>query len=809
MFPISNTVIRGSPKVQDVEENGSYQNWVDTSYKYRKRITIKAHQVYGNLSNFAVLIHLFDRDLKNIDPDTEINLLFTNENGSQLSHEIETFDYNYNLTHAYLVSWVKINLTNVRDTYISMYYGNLPSKERIEGEDVWDKHYKGVWHLNEIVGTRYDSTYNVIDGNPQNYDKKGAIDGIIARADMFDGIDDFIDTYRSPEELSLGGKSEKTISAWVYTKSYNNGGIFEFGEESAFGYCSLKAQADNETWIGEWGGKKVVSFKYPSSNTWVYFVIKYDGFFIKIFADGQMMVNCSLNLNIGDKIPFRIGRGQNGSFNGSIDEVRISKIARSDNWILTEYQNQRFPESFYSIEEEERDESPPSVVDFGVDDSSDINSVVFFAQLIDDYTSVTNVTLLINNSFVNMSKNSSNIWIFVYSPVFYGCTFYYQVVNASDSFNNFLIDKTEVKKFIFNRDNSPPIVKAAYFIPNTDSNPTNLTFYAKVSENGSGVNEIILEYNFEEVNDSRTGEGAGTDKTYSQSRTVKMTFLNFSDNYQLFTTTIPFSQNDSNWKVIYRISTSDQHGNINENAFSVDSSQAEKDTIIFMKNMTIESLPLDKILPYLFLTSIMTILCFGFLTFLYSRYFKKPSNTVFDENLINRNLNKVTDDAIKNYLNVHTYGVVLAVFEEHIGPIPVLYSPKSLEKDSAMILNLIFRAFSNCDFSPDLKKQNQAFFNFATRKKHMNVLAYTFSLYRSKARNRREHYCVCLLINRVNYPTVIQLTNLLSRRIKKTQRIIDKHQHNQKKILYELSNLREFITRSILTSEKTYKQFKN
>ena len=88
VFPLSNTVVRGSPEIQGVENTESYQNWVDTSYKYRKNITINANLVYGNLTDFPVLIHLHDRDLKNLDPDKEINLLFTNENGSQLAHEI-------------------------------------------------------------------------------------------------------------------------------------------------------------------------------------------------------------------------------------------------------------------------------------------------------------------------------------------------------------------------------------------------------------------------------------------------------------------------------------------------------------------------------------------------------------------------------------------------------------------------------------------------------------------------------------------------------------------------------------------------
>lgn len=45
---------------------------------------------------------------------------------------------------------------------------------------------------------------------------------------------------------------------------------------------------------------------------------------------------------------------------------------------------------------------------------------------------------------------------------------------------------------------------------------------------------------------------------------------------------IPFSQNKTNWKVMYFISTSDKSGNFNENAFQIDPRQAEKDQILYI-----------------------------------------------------------------------------------------------------------------------------------------------------------------------------------------------------------------------------------
>ena len=63
--------------------------------------------------------------------------------------------------------------------------------------------------------------------------------------------------------------------------------------------------------------------------------------------------------------PLTIGREyiEKEYLDGIIDEVRISNIARSYDWILTEYANQNEPSSFYSIGESVRlDFNAPSVV---------------------------------------------------------------------------------------------------------------------------------------------------------------------------------------------------------------------------------------------------------------------------------------------------------------------------------------------------------------------------------------------------------------------------------------------------------------
>ena len=63
----------------------------------------------------------------------------------------------------------------------------------------------------------------------------------------------------------------------------------------------------------------------------------------------------SINVSTGStEIGRREGENTAGRiFNGHLDEVRISNIARSADWIATEYNNQKTLSSFYIVDLEE------------------------------------------------------------------------------------------------------------------------------------------------------------------------------------------------------------------------------------------------------------------------------------------------------------------------------------------------------------------------------------------------------------------------------------------------------------------------
>jgi len=176
------------------------------NFKYYKVITLNHTKVSGlnNLSNFPVLISIFDKDLHDDVQSDGDDIAFANDT-SWLDHELELFNQDFNTSHAQLIAWVRIPLLSVSvDTNITMYYGNpyIASQENPTG--VWDDNYKGVWHMKEV--NAIDSTSNNNDGTQEG--GVSNLEGKIAGSNYFEGINDLI-------TIGNVGSGIKTIEFWM------------------------------------------------------------------------------------------------------------------------------------------------------------------------------------------------------------------------------------------------------------------------------------------------------------------------------------------------------------------------------------------------------------------------------------------------------------------------------------------------------------------------------------------------------------------------------------------------------------------
>ncbi|MHA2340846.1 MAG: DUF2341 domain-containing protein, partial [Candidatus Hodarchaeales archaeon] len=197
--------------------------WADTRWLYRKNITIDYTKISSDLVNFPVLINLFDSDLHNDAQASGNDIIFSDESGSILDSEIDTFNRAYNSTHAHLVAWVKTNLSSTQDTTISMYYGNSNANPPDGNSGVWDDDYIGVWHLSEEGSGNVDE-YK--DSGQYNNDGQGGegnisyvpgrVEGQIGYGQDFNNLDGYYDLIDCGNDSSLNITGyEITLEAWI------------------------------------------------------------------------------------------------------------------------------------------------------------------------------------------------------------------------------------------------------------------------------------------------------------------------------------------------------------------------------------------------------------------------------------------------------------------------------------------------------------------------------------------------------------------------------------------------------------------
>lgn len=342
-------------------------------FAYRKSITINAAQVRGNLSNFPVLVNLTDADLKGKTRADGFDIVFTASDGkTQLAHEIEQFEG----AVGRLVAWVKTpTLSASANTVLYMYYGypalTSPTQNPTQ---VWDANFAGVWHLAES-GNGTPNEYR--DSSPYSNNGRGGqgnplygpsrVTGRIGYGQNFDNADgqyDLIDINNSPS-LDITG-NQITLEAWIRFTSNPIEGKW-YGILNHKGYYNgyrLIIPADTSA--------RPLSFQLPGETrdlrtsrniafgVWQHIVATYNDEKMRVYLDGVQDPN---TLNKSDNITpaspenhVWIGYGDQPTNSpasyewvGQIDEVRISNVARSADWIRTEYNNQNAPSSFYTL----------------------------------------------------------------------------------------------------------------------------------------------------------------------------------------------------------------------------------------------------------------------------------------------------------------------------------------------------------------------------------------------------------------------------------------------------------------------------
>jgi hypothetical protein len=341
-------------------------------YTNMRTIMINSSQVPNtNQTNFPVLISLPANtyaDLKTtanggvVTNANGYDIIFTSDAAGTipLAYERES----YSGSTGAMIDWVNVpTVSHSANTAIYLFYGNSAvTTDQSNPSGTWDSNYAGVYHLpNGTTLSANDSTSN---GN------SGTINGATATTGQIDGGASF---NGSSQYISVPGQGiatgQFTISGWVnatglatwgtiiknWGASLN--GAYHFGLDNASGKVSIYVTESNGTQIGP-----VIDANTVSTGTWYYFVATADGSNVNLYRNGSSvgtplayngtLLNYSYT-NIGAKpgnnTNAPLAGASPGYWDGALDELRVSNVARSADWIQTEYNNQSSPSTFYSV----------------------------------------------------------------------------------------------------------------------------------------------------------------------------------------------------------------------------------------------------------------------------------------------------------------------------------------------------------------------------------------------------------------------------------------------------------------------------
>ena len=305
-------------------------DWWNPAWTRRREVMLGQTDLASALMDVPVLVRLAaDRIDYTATQIGGTDLRFVDTSGKALEYEIETWDPE---DDSYV--WLRVPVVapmGEAQARIVMYYGNPAAPDDDTPQDVWEPGFVSVHHMRALM----DATANAHHGESPT--PPSAVEGWIGGAGGFDGYDDHVKLTGEP---AYDLQDAITIEAWIRVESFDvwYQAIVTKGDDSwrlhreaytddvGFGTNVLAGYNDN-----------LAGMVSVNDGQWHYVVAVFGAGEKQIFVDGVLdnSVKYAGPLRLSD-YDVLIGENQQNQyrfFEGDIDEVRISSVARSRGWI--------------------------------------------------------------------------------------------------------------------------------------------------------------------------------------------------------------------------------------------------------------------------------------------------------------------------------------------------------------------------------------------------------------------------------------------------------------------------------------------
>ncbi len=363
----NNFTVAGNTTLTNVyADNLVLGSWL-LGWDYRVKLTVDSTDIDDTLEDFPVLVYLSASSGRGSD---DVSFIF-DELAADANRKKIAVTTDDGLTECYVEIekwvdadeeawlWIKVpSISSSTNTELYLYYDvdNADNDAYVGdtndevAENVWDANFKLVTHMvDNTTSTIYDSTSNDNDGAKRAANQPVEADGQIAKAQDFDGADDYIEVDHHANQLLTTGGS---IEAWIKAESFGEvqGRIVDksTGVTGGNGYSlavinggyirlymngSARQSAPGAITFGDGNFSRVV-VAWNNTGYTTFYVNGLQSGTPGITADPAVITTTNA-LRIGNRSGVT-----DRTFDGLIDEVRVSDTDRTAGWIKASYESE-------------------------------------------------------------------------------------------------------------------------------------------------------------------------------------------------------------------------------------------------------------------------------------------------------------------------------------------------------------------------------------------------------------------------------------------------------------------------------------
>jgi len=252
--------------------------------------------------------------------------------GKPLAYQIEDWD----AAAGTACIWVRIPTIkgNARQE-INMFWGEPGAVDESNGAAVFNESngYRSVWHMDDPVKDEVGTTESKDTGTTP-------ISGMIGKSRHFDknkGIDCGKDITTYP-----AGDSPHSSEAWIRTDDLDGGRILGWGVSKPNSIVQMNfGRPPHIRMDCFYSAAGIKNESRLPMGQWIHVMHTYHPGDSRLYINGRLDgvgSGANVTLTISSPAEMKIG---GSTYIGDLDEVRISKVARSADWVKLQYENQR------------------------------------------------------------------------------------------------------------------------------------------------------------------------------------------------------------------------------------------------------------------------------------------------------------------------------------------------------------------------------------------------------------------------------------------------------------------------------------